>query len=168
MDLFGKVMSLLFNKLYSLVITFLPRSKCLNFMAAVTIWSDFGGPQNKICHCFPCFPIYLPWSDETRCYDLSFLNVEFQANFSLSSLIFIKRLFCSSSLCLTWVRIFATSWTIDRRAPLSMGFSGQEFPEWHTLNGSRLQYSCLENPIDRGVWLATVCEVAKSRTQLSD
>ena len=31
-----------------LVITFLPRSKCLNFMAAVTICSDFGAPQNKV------------------------------------------------------------------------------------------------------------------------
>ena len=37
-----KVMSLLFNMLSRLVITFLPRSKCLNFMAAVTICSDFG------------------------------------------------------------------------------------------------------------------------------
>ena len=33
----GKVMSLLFNRLSGLVITFLPRSKCLYFMAAVTI-----------------------------------------------------------------------------------------------------------------------------------
>ena len=39
-----KVMSLLFNMLSRLVITFLPRSKCLNFMAAVSICSDFGGP----------------------------------------------------------------------------------------------------------------------------
>ena len=39
--------------------------------------SDFGSPQNKACHCFHCFPIYLPWSDGTRCHDLSFLNVEF-------------------------------------------------------------------------------------------
>ena len=36
-----KVMSLLFNMLSRLVITFLPRSKCLNFMTAVTICSDF-------------------------------------------------------------------------------------------------------------------------------
>ena len=36
----GKVMSLLFNMLSRLVITFLPRSKRLNFMAAVTICSD--------------------------------------------------------------------------------------------------------------------------------
>ena len=39
---FGKVMSVLFNMLSRLVITFLPRSKCLYFMAAVTICSDFG------------------------------------------------------------------------------------------------------------------------------
>ena len=30
-------------------------------MAAVTICSDFGAQENKVCHCFPCFPIYLPW-----------------------------------------------------------------------------------------------------------
>ena len=35
-------------------------------------------------------------------------------------------------------------------------------------NGSPLQSSCLENPIDRGAWWATVRGVTKSRTQLSD
>ena len=70
----SKVMSLLFNMLSRLVISFLPRSKCLNFMVAVTISSDFGAPKSKVCH---CFPIYLPWSDGTRGHDLSFLNVEF-------------------------------------------------------------------------------------------
>ena len=35
-------------------------------------------------------------------------------------------------------------------------------------NGNPHQYSCLENPIDRGVWWATVHEVSKSQTQLSD
>ena len=43
----GKVMSPLSNMLSRLAITFLPRSKCLNFMAAITICSDFGAPQNK-------------------------------------------------------------------------------------------------------------------------
>ena len=33
-------------------------------------------------------------------------------------------------------------------------------------NGNPLQYSCLENPMDRGAWRATVHGVAKSRTQL--
>ena len=35
-------------------------------------------------------------------------------------------------------------------------------------NGNALQYSCLENPMDRGAWRATVHGVAKSQTQLSD
>ena len=35
-------------------------------------------------------------------------------------------------------------------------------------NGNPLQYSCLENPMDGGAWLATVHGVPKSRTQLSD
>ena len=73
----GKVMSLLFNMLSRLVIPFLTRSKCLNFMAAVAICSDFEATQNKLWHCFHYFPICLPWSDGTRCHDLSVLNVEF-------------------------------------------------------------------------------------------
>ena len=35
-------------------------------------------------------------------------------------------------------------------------------------NGTPLQYSCLENPMDGGAWWAAVHGVAKSRTQLSD
>ena len=35
-------------------------------------------------------------------------------------------------------------------------------------NGSPLQYSCLENPMDRGAWQATGPGVTKSRTRLSD
>ena len=35
-------------------------------------------------------------------------------------------------------------------------------------NGNPLQYSCLENPMDREVWYATVHGVAKSQTGLSD
>ena len=34
-------------------------------------------PQNKVCHFFHWFPIYLPWSDGTGCHDLCLLNVEF-------------------------------------------------------------------------------------------
>ena len=34
-------------------------------------------------------------------------------------------------------------------------------------HGNPLQYSCLENPMDRGAWRATVHEVAKSQTRLS-
>ena len=35
-------------------------------------------------------------------------------------------------------------------------------------NGTPLQYSCLENPMDGGAWKAAVHGVAKSRTRLSD
>ena len=35
-------------------------------------------------------------------------------------------------------------------------------------NGYPLQYSCLENSMDRGAWQATVLEVAKSWTRLDD
>ena len=55
--LVGKVMSLLFNMLPRYVIVFLLRSKCLNFIAAVTICNDFGAQENKVFH---CFHIYLP------------------------------------------------------------------------------------------------------------
>ena len=77
-----KVMSLLFTKLSSLVKVFLSRSKCL-----LVSWMQsppaviFGASKNKVCPPFHCFPIYLPWSDGSRCHELSFLTVEFQANF---------------------------------------------------------------------------------------
>ena len=71
--LVSKVMSLLLNILSRLVITFLPRNKRLNFLAAVTICSDFGAQENKVWH---CFPIYLPWSDGKGFHDLHLLNVE--------------------------------------------------------------------------------------------
>ena len=89
----GKVISLLFNMLSRLVITFLPRSKRLNFMEAITMCSDFGAQKNKVWHCFHCFPIYFPWSDGTRCHDLRFLNVDlsqlFHSLLSLSSRSFL-------------------------------------------------------------------------------
>ena len=35
-------------------------------------------------------------------------------------------------------------------------------------NGNLFQYSCLENPMDRGAWRATVHGIEKNQTQLSD
>ena len=75
--LVGKVMILLLNMLSRLVITFLPRSKCLLISWLQSPSAVILEPhQNEISHCFHCFPIYLPWTGETRCHDLSFLNVE--------------------------------------------------------------------------------------------
>ena len=53
----GKVISLLSNML-SRLRSFQGVSS--NFLAAITIYSDFGAPKNKDWHCFHCFPIYLP------------------------------------------------------------------------------------------------------------
>ena len=59
----GKAMSLLVNKLFRFVIAFLPRSKHLSISWLQSL--SFGAQENKVCHCFHCFPIYLPWSDGT-------------------------------------------------------------------------------------------------------
>ena len=73
----GKIMSLLFNTLSRLVLAFLPRSKHLLIswlQSPSTVILE--PPQNKVCLCFHCFPIYFPWRDGNRCHDLCFLNVE--------------------------------------------------------------------------------------------
>ena len=56
----GKVMSLLFNMLSSLVITFLPRSKCLLILWLQTTSAVTLEPSKIVSHCFQCFPIYFP------------------------------------------------------------------------------------------------------------
>ena len=47
----------------------------------------------------------------------------------------------------------------------NMDFSSAEIGEG---NGTPLQYSCLENPMDGGAWYVAVHGVAKSRTRLSN
>ena len=70
----GKVMSLLLNMLSRLVIIFLPRSKHL-------LISWLQSPSAVILEPLQIksvtVSIYLPWSDGTRCHDLSFRNGEF-------------------------------------------------------------------------------------------
>ena len=73
-----KIMSLLFNMLSRLVITFLPRSKCLLISWLQSPSAVILEPKkSKVWHYSHCFPIYLPWNDGTRCQDLIVLNVEF-------------------------------------------------------------------------------------------
>ena len=72
----GRVMSLFFNMLSRFVIAFLPSS-----MLLVTSWLQSPSTvtlelRKIVCHCFHCFPTYLPWSDGTGCHDFSVLNVE--------------------------------------------------------------------------------------------
>ena len=73
----GKVMSLLFNMLSSLIIVFLPRSKHLLISWLQSPFAVILEPPKILSYSLHCFPIYLSWSDRTRCHDLSFLNVEF-------------------------------------------------------------------------------------------
>ena len=55
-----KVMSLLFNTLSRLVITFLPRSKRLLILWLQSPSAVILEPRKIVSHCFHCFPIYLP------------------------------------------------------------------------------------------------------------
>ena len=56
------------------VIAFVPRSKCflISWLQSPSVVSL--EPRKIVSH---CFPIYLQWSDGTRCHDLSFSKVEF-------------------------------------------------------------------------------------------
>ena len=92
----GKVMSLLFNMLSRLVIAFLPRSKRLLISQLQSPSALILEPQNIVSHCFHCSPIYLPYSDGTRCMLLVFWMLSFKPSFSLSSFTFIRRLLSSS------------------------------------------------------------------------
>ena len=59
----SKVLSLLFNTLSRFVIAFLPRSEHLLISWLQSPSAVILEPKKIVCHCFHCFPIYLPWSD---------------------------------------------------------------------------------------------------------
>ena len=75
---FGKVMSLVFNMLSRFVIACLPRNTCLLISWLQSQSAMILGPKKiKSVTVSTVFPIYLPWSDGTKCHGLRFLNVEF-------------------------------------------------------------------------------------------
>ena len=117
-------------------------------MTAPTVCSDFGAQENQIYHFFSsiCHEVMGP-DVIILVFFFFFLNVEFQASFSLSSFAFIKRLFSSSSF-------FAIR--VHHLHIYGVG------------NGNPLYYFCLENLTDRGAWWATGHGVAKSQIQLSN
>ena len=91
----GKVMSLLFNMLSRLVITFLPRSKCLLISWLQSPSAVILEPRKKKATVSPsiCHEVMGP-----DAMILVFWMLSFKRSFSLSSFIFIKRLLSSSSL----------------------------------------------------------------------
>ena len=77
-------------------------------MAAITNCNDFGAPQNKVWHCFHCFPIC---SHEVMGPDamiFGFWTLSFKPTVSLSSFTFIRRLF--SSFSLSAIRVLSSAY----------------------------------------------------------
>ena len=95
----GKVMSLLFNLLSRLGHSFSSKEQeSFNFMASVTICSNFGDQKNKVFHHFHCFSMYLHEMMKPEAMILVFWMLSFKPTFSFSSFTFTNRLFSSSSL----------------------------------------------------------------------
>ena len=113
-----KVMSLLFNMLSSLVIAFLPRSKNL-FIS--WLQSPFGSLQNKVSHCFHCFPTYLHEVMGPDAMILVFWMLSLKPTFSLFSFTFIKRLFSSSLL--SAIRVVSSAYQVIDISPCNFDSS---------------------------------------------
>ena len=110
------------------------------------------------------------------------LGVTWRISLFIESPVIPKKKLTSSRISLLWSNRFFIVSTF----PYSQGFPGSLVGKESACNagdlglipglgrypgdgiGSPLQYSCLENSMDRGAWWATVREVAKSRIQLSD
>ena len=114
-------------------------------MTAVTILSDFGAQENKICHCCHFFPTYLPWNDGTKSHDLSFWMLSFKPAFSLSSFTLIKRLFSSSSVAQrikrlpaireTWVRSLGWEDPLEKEVATHSSILAWRIPWTEELDG---------------------------------
>ena len=79
-------MSLLFNTLSRFIIVFLPKNKHLLIswlQCPLHVHSDFGAQENKVSHCLPCLPIYLPWSDKRDAMIFIFWKLSVKSAFSL-------------------------------------------------------------------------------------
>ena len=140
----GKVMSLLFNMLSRLAITFLPRSKRLLISwlqsPSAVIWEPKKIKSDTVYTVSPSISHEVVGPDAMI---FVFWMLSFKKTFSLTHFTFIKRLFSSSSLSATrvvlyaymlrllsrfsHVRLCATPETAAHQAPPSLGFSRQEY-----------------------------------------
>ena len=142
----GKVISLLFNMLSRLVIAFLPRREHL-----LISWLQspsaviFGAPQNKVCHCFHCFPIYLPWSDGNQmpwylfseCWALRQLF----HSLSLSSFEAQQPIICSEGAAFRARLLSILWWLIPFDLCVPMNTAHRGVLKWERLASIRLCYS---------------------------
>ena len=104
-------------------------------MATDTICSNFGALENKVSHSFHCLPIYLPWSDGTRCWNLVFWMLSFKPTFSRSSFTFIKWLSSSSSLsAVGWCHLHIWGyWYFSRQSWFQPVIHSAQHSTWCTL-----------------------------------
>ena len=176
--LVGKVMSLLFNILSRLVRAFLPRCQRLLILWLQLPSAVILEPQKiKFVTVSMVFPYICHEVMRLDAMILVFWMLSFKLTFSLSSFTFIKRLFCSS---LSAVRVVTSAYLrllIFLPVVLIPGFPGWLHGKESACNagatrdvglipgsgrcpgsghGKPLQYSCLENSMDRGAWWATV------------
>ena len=89
----------------------------------------------------------------------------------------IKNIFCTVLLCIlatssssplndSWAHLFSPISSVgDSKNTAIIIIGSSKFGEG---NGTLLQYSCLENPMDGGAWKAAVHGVATNWTRLSD
>ena len=95
----SKVLSLLFNILPYVCHSVLSKEQgSFSFMEAVTIHSNFGAQENKICQCFHFFPSVWHEMMGLDAMILVIFTLSFKSAFSVSSFTIIKELFSSSSL----------------------------------------------------------------------
>ena len=147
----SKVMSLLFNMLSRLVIAFLPKSKHL----LISWLQSLCNPAPNFAYKNSLKPIEelgIFWAQAT----CPFLAL--QQTF-LGSKLWRFGLF---GLTMYWVHAF-----VFGKRSFVFSFARSSNPKGEG-NGTPLQYSCLENPMDREAWWAAVHGVTKSLTQLSD
>ena len=146
MDLCQQSKVFAFNMLSRLGITFLPRSKHLNFMAAVTICSDFGAPKIKSVTASIVSPSICLEVVELDAMILVFWILSFKplCTFRLAFL-------CYSLSLLIWITLLINIKSIHE--------------EGMATHSSILAWRV---PMDRGTWQATVHGVAKSETWLSN
>ena len=118
-------------------------------MAAVSVHSDFGAYENKICHCFHFSPIYLLRGDATGCCDLCFLMLSFKPAFSLFSFTSRGSLVPLHSLPLGWCHLCIWgNWHFSWQSWFQLESSSQAFcimycfPNFEPVHRSRTGSNC--------------------------
>ena len=118
-------------------------------------------------------------------YNVIFINLYYAYTSNEYDINFLRKIHLHAFVTPRWQMRVAHEgkWSLNKLTPITfLGSDSKEFtgkagdlgsiPEWRRSpgggQGNPLQYFCLENPMDRGAWRATVHGVAESDTRLSD